>query len=268
MMSREDAITGTSPALVAGRQYHLQTGPQDLAPLCLLVGSPERATHIADRFFAEATLVGDHRGLRSYTGSHNGTAMSVVTTGMGGPSAGMVVAEASKSGAQIFIRVGTCGTLREEAKVGHSVICTGAARFDGASDNWAPPEYPAVPDWRVVAACVSAAEELKVRHHTGIGVTTSCFREGQARVEKGGYLPPLLRDRHEWLVRIGALFYAMEEAALFTWCLTHGQIPIGGVNTVFANRVDDMFSPADESKSIGIALLALKKLEPLVLPRP
>ena len=70
-----------------GLQYHLQTGPNSLAPLCLLVGAPERATLIAEQHFSKSQLIADHRGFRSYTGNVGTTQMSVVTTGMGGASA-------------------------------------------------------------------------------------------------------------------------------------------------------------------------------------
>lgn len=260
-MAKSKHAPAQRPMSADGLQYHLHTGPNALAPLCILVGAPERATLIAEKHFTTHELIADHRGFRSYTGDVRGTPMSVVTTGMGGASAGMVIAEAVQSGARIFIRVGTCGALRKEAKVGHVAICTGAVRFDGASDNWAPVEWPAVADFRVVAACARAAEEKGIRHHLGIGVTTSCFRAGQARPDDQGYVPERLLQRHREMVQCGALFYDMETAALLVWCATHGGYPIGTVNTILANRVDGRFKPkCDEQPAIEIAIAALSSL--------
>lgn len=227
---------GKSTSKKGGRQYHLETRPGDIAENCLLVGSPDRAEMIAESFFRKARKVGDHRGLKSFTGTYHGIPMSVVTTGMGGASTGIVLPEAVASGAERFIRVGSCGALQPGIKVGDSIICTGAVRLDGASDNWAPMEFPAVADWRIVGALVEAAEMLVVQYHIGLGATTSCFNEGQARESNTGYVPKRLLERHEEIVRAGVKFYSMEEATIFVWCATHGQIPCAGVNAVFVNR--------------------------------
>ena len=254
-------IDADRPSTAEGREYHLHTAAGDLAPLCLLVGDPDRAEMIATKLMKEAKKVGDHRGLRSFTGKNfDGSPVSVVTTGMGGASAGIVLPEAVRSGAKAFIRVGSCGALRPGVKPGELVIATAAVRFDGASENWAPIEWPAAADWRVTAALVEAAKAQDVPAHPGIGVTTACFYEGQARPDLHGYLPKRHKLRHKELVRRGALFYSMEEAAIFTWCSTHGGIPCGGVNAVFANRASGEFAPQGEEAAARVALMALALL--------
>lgn len=251
-------IKANRPTGKGGRTYHLHTRPGSLSELCLLVGSPERATMIAKKYLTDAKLVGNHRGLKSYTGKFQGVRMSVVTTGMGSASIGIVLPEAVESGARIFIRVGSCGTLQAEPKVGDSVICTGAVRLDGASDNWAPIQYPAVADYRVVAALVEAAKNLNLPHHIGIGATTTCFREGQARPDINDYVPPRLQALHEELTQRGVLFYSMEEATLFVWCTTHGKRFLAGdVNAIYANRVTNDFKVTGDEEAALIALNAL-----------
>lgn len=252
-------VSADKPTADGGKQYHLETGPDDLAERCLLVGSPERAELIATDLFDvdSARKVGDHRGLKSFTGTYRGVPMSVVTTGMGSATTGIVLPEAVRSGARVFIRVGSCGSLKAEAEVGHAAICTGAVRLDGASENWAPIEYPAVADWRVVSALVAAAEALNLPHYVGIGVTTTCFNEGQARPDDEGYVPPRIQARHDELARRGALFYSMEEATLFVWCSTHGGIPCGAIDAVYANRISNDFGVKGDREAAKIALLAL-----------
>ncbi len=251
-------VKANRPTGKGGRTYHLDTLPGSLSELCLLVGSPERAKMIAKKFFDNAVRVGKHRGLKSYTGEYRGVRMSVVTTGMGSASIGIVLPEAVESGARIFIRVGSCGTLQAEPEVGDSVICTGAVRLDGASDNWAPIEYPAVADYRVVAALVEAAKNLGLPHHIGIGAITTCFREGQARPDLNGYIPPRLQAQHDELQQRGVLFYSMEEATLFVWCTTHGkQFLAGDVNAIYANRVNNDFRGTGDREAALIALNAL-----------
>jgi len=246
------------PKTAEGREYHLHTKAGDLAPYCLLVGDPDRAEMIASKFLKNAVKVGDHRGLKSFTGENfDGLPVSVVTTGMGGASIGIVLPEAVRSGARTFIRVGSCGALRKEVRVGDIAVCTAAVRLDGASENWAPMEWPAAADWRVTAALAKAAKVRRVAAHFGIGVTTACFNEGQARPDDAGYVPRRIRQRHKEFVRRGALFYSMEEAAMFVWCSTHGGIPCGAVNAVFANRVTGEFGTLGEETAAEIALMAV-----------
>lgn len=258
-------IKAERPTAADGKQYHLETGPGDLAKRCLLVGSPERAEMIATKLFdpGSAEKKGDHRGLKSFTGLFEGVPMSVVTTGMGGASTAIVLPEAVRSGARVFIRVGSCGALKAEAEVGHAVICTGAVRLDGASESWAPIEYPAVANWVIVGALVHAALEAGHPYHVGIGITASDFYEGQARPNDDGYVPPRIQARHDELVRCGALFYSMEEATLFVWCATHGGIPSASISTVYANRtVSDRPNPASDEPASEIALRVLSVFEP------
>lgn len=243
-----------------GRKYHLQTLTGDIAPHCLLVGSPERAEMIAKTLFRLWRKVGDHRGLKSFTGEYDGVPVSVVTTGMGGPSTAVVLPEAVFSGAKRFIRVGSGGALWKEPKPGESMICTAAVRLDGASKNWAIIEYPAVADYRVVAALVASAQELNLPYYVGIGATTDDFNEGQARPDDSGYIPPRLQAQHDELVRRGVLFYSMEEAALFVWCTTHGGYWAGAIDAVYAQRQTNEFGAVGDEAAAQIALRALVKL--------
>jgi uridine phosphorylase len=257
----EAEIKADKPSTPDGQAYHTEIAPGSLAPHCLLVGSPERAEMVATKLFTDAELVGSHRGLKSFTGRYQGMRVSVVTTGMGGPSAGIVLPDALRSGARAFVHVGSCGGLKPYMRPGDAIIATGAVRLDGASENWAPMEYPAVPDWRVVQALHFAARmEPHTAVHSGIGITSSCFYEGQAREDYLGYLPERLLKRHEELVHRGAASYSMEEAAIFVWCSTHGGIPCGSINAVFANRLTNEFKACGEEEAAKIALGALRQL--------
>jgi len=241
-----------------GREYHIKTLPGDLAERCLLVGSPARAELIAEQMLEDAVQVDmSYRKLFCFTGKYSGVPVSVATSGMGCPSEGIVMPEAYKTGARAFIRVGSCGALWEETQPGDSAICMGAARYDGASVNWADLPYPAVPDPRFVLALMNSAKKLGLPYHIGVGVTTDCFNEGQARpdpLSKDEYVPPHLKARHEWLIRNGALFYSMEEAALFVWCLTHGGIPCGAIDAIYCNRITGVFEPVGDEAAARIAL--------------
>lgn len=251
------------PAALGGVQYHTRTGPRDLAALCLIVGAPGRADMIARKYLpASRRFANDARGLVSHTGKYRDIEISVTTSGMGGPSMGIVLPEAVRSGARVFIRVGSCGSLIRESKIGDVIIPTAAIRFDRTADDWAPPEYPAAADWRVVGALQRAAQAKAPGHfHLGVECTTSDFYTGQGRPNLFGAVPDRMHARHQEVLRLGSACYSMEAAPLFVWCATEGGgLPAGAINAVFANRHTNEWGTEGEELAAEIALDALVSL--------
>ena len=241
-------------------QYHTHTGKNDLSPLCLIVGAPGRADMIAAKYLKKAKrFANEHRGLVSHTGTYRGVSVSVTTSGMGGPSIGIVLPEAVRSGARIFIRVGSCGSLIPNSKPGEVIIPTAAIRYDGTADVWAPPEYPAYASWQVVRALQQSAAKLAPRKfHLGVECTTSDFYTGQGRPNLFNDVPDRMLKRHEEVLRLGAACYSMEAATLFVWCATEGGgLPAGAVNAIFANRHTNEWAVAGEELAAKVALEAL-----------
>jgi uridine phosphorylase len=79
-----------------------------------------------------------HRGLWGYTGqASDGQPLTIQSTGMGGPSAAIVIAELADLGVDTLIRVGTCGALAEELALGQLLVVTEALPFDGTSRSLA-----------------------------------------------------------------------------------------------------------------------------------
>ncbi|MEG2139063.1 MAG: uridine phosphorylase, partial [Oscillospiraceae bacterium] len=95
-----------------------------------------------------------NREYTTYTGTLLGEKVSVVSTGIGGPSASIAMEELIHLGAHTFVRVGTCGGMRLDVQSDDVVIATGAIRMEGTSKEYAPIEFPAVPDYDVLSALV------------------------------------------------------------------------------------------------------------------
>ena len=141
-----------------GIQYHLQIEKGDVGKYVILPGDPKRCEKIAAHF-EDAKLVADSREFVTYTGYLEGEKVSVTSTGIGGPSASIAMEELVRCGADTFIRVGTCGGIDTNVKSGDLVIATGAVRMEGTSREYAPIEFPAVADYRIVQALEQAAKE-------------------------------------------------------------------------------------------------------------
>ena len=149
-------------------------GVGDVAEYVLLPGDPKRAEKIAT-FFDDARKVADYRGYVTYSGKVGETAISTCSTGIGCPSAAIVVEELIKIGTKNLIRVGTTGALQPEIEIGDIIIATAAVRADGTTDAYVPPGYPAVADFHVVEALIEAAEKMKKKFHLGIVVSSDAF---------------------------------------------------------------------------------------------
>ena len=196
----------------SGKQYHTGVGPGDIGKYVILPGDPKRCSKIAAHF-EDAKLVADSREYVTYTGTIDGVKVSVTSTGIGGPSAAIAIDELSKCGADTFIRVGTCGGMQEDVCGGDIVIANGAIRMEGTSREFAPIEYPAVPDVNVMNALIAAADEAGTKYHVGVvQCKDSFFGQHEPEIMPVSYE---LTDKWQAWLRMGCLASEMESAALF-----------------------------------------------------
>ena len=100
----------------------------------LLPGDPARAMTLAQQLLTEPKMHNLHRGLWGYSGeTEDGRRLSIQSTGIGGPSAAIVLTELAELGAKRAIRVGTCGALDPELELGELLRVEAALAGDGAS---------------------------------------------------------------------------------------------------------------------------------------
>ncbi|MEX1142662.1 MAG: hypothetical protein WEB79_10175 [Thermoleophilaceae bacterium] len=105
-----------------------------LAERVLLPGDPHRALAVAQAVLDEPKMFNHHRGLWGYTGrAADGEPLTVQSTGMGGPSAAIVVEELVDLGARTLLRIGTCGSLSPELALGTLVAAEEVVATDGTS---------------------------------------------------------------------------------------------------------------------------------------
>jgi uridine phosphorylase len=112
---------------------HLRT-QAPVAERVLLPGDPGRAFRLAQALLEQPKMLNLNRGLWGYTGAAaDGGPMTIQSTGMGGPSAAIVVEELIELGARRLVRVGTCGALDGEVALGSLIAVERVLARDGAS---------------------------------------------------------------------------------------------------------------------------------------
>jgi len=200
-------------------QPHIRLDHNYGARCALLPGDPARLDHIKT-FLTDAQELAYNREYRSLVGSYQGVSVLAVSTG--------IVEELKNLGVTNMIRIGSCGALQPQVKIGDLVLVSGAVRDDGASKTYIDPIFPAVPDSELLFACVQAAKERTYRYHTGIARShDSFYTDREAEIDA------------YWSKR-GVLGADMETAALYTIGHLRGIRTMSILNNVVAFEEDTL----------------------------
>ncbi len=183
---------------------HVRAEPGEYADACLLPGDPLRAKHIAETFFDDPVQRNSERGMLGYTGTFAGKPVSVQSSGMGCPSAGIVIEELVQLGVKKIIRVGTCGGLQPGMTMGELIVAMSAVPADATATHLigGEPHAPTA-DWELLHSAVHHAKKLGKPVRVGPIVSSDVFYNPDG----GQY--------QRWSDR-GVLAVEMEAAMLFT----------------------------------------------------
>jgi DeoD family purine-nucleoside phosphorylase len=186
----------------------------ELAGRVLLPGDPGRALLLAESLLKRARMFNHHRGLWGYTGlAPDGAPLTIQSTGVGGPSAAIVIHELIEFGARRLLRIGTCGALQASLRLGDLVIATEAIAADGTSRALGAGERIPATGGLLAATIAGAGPSAAARGadgwtvHRGPVVSTDVFYDRRG-LEPG------------WSAA-GALAVEMEAATLFALAALH-----------------------------------------------
>lgn len=234
------------------------------ATLAIIPGDPERVKRIAN-LLDEPQFLASHREFTSYVGKLDGQAVVICSTGIGGPSTSIAVEELAQLGIRTFLRIGTTGAIQTKVNVGDLIVSQASVRLDGASQHFAPLEYPAVADFACTSALVAAARDQGVEPHVGITASSDTFYPGQERYDTvSGRVTQRFEGSLKHWQALGVLNYEMESATLFTMCASQGW-RAACVAGVIVNRTqqeipDDAVIKATETKAVTVVVEAARKL--------
>ncbi len=234
------------------RQYHIDLAPGELADYILLPGDPERVARIAERF-ESVTVERRHREFVSVTGQYRGRRISAVSTGIGADNVEIVIAEILALVKQpTFIRIGSCGVLRDDIGLGELVITTGAVRLEATTRYFVHEGYPAVADYAAVAALLEAANSLGLPAHLGITATAPGFYGAQGRPIP--QLPIRFPDLADEMTRQRVVNFEMEASAVLVLAGLAG-CRAGVVCAAYAQRVSGAFVAGEQKERAEAACI-------------
>jgi 5'-methylthioadenosine phosphorylase len=189
---------------------HIKAKSGDVSKYVVVVGDPARAKFLAENFLENVKLVNESRGFFIYTGTYKDVNVSVAVHGIGAPSAAIVFEELRALGAEVMIRLGTCGGLVEDIDVGDFVVPVGASRNPGGTlwQYFGEVTPPASPDPKLTVMLI---DEAGKRWRTFVGPVYSSdafYTES----------PDFARR----LSRMGIIAVEMETATLFSLSWVRG----------------------------------------------
>ncbi|NND74354.1 MAG: purine-nucleoside phosphorylase [Ilumatobacter sp.] len=206
---------------------HLRAEEGDYAPNVLCPGDPVRAQYIAETFFDPGfRQVNAERGMLGFTGTFEGAPVSVQSTGMGTPSAGIVFEELVMLGAQRLVRVGTCGGLQPGMAMGDTVIGISAS-----ADDQTPLRYAAMNGYAPTATFTLAENAAQLSRESGAGGV----HVGPI-VTSGIFYDPDPDTFGRWR-RLGHLGVEMEAAMMYTVAA------VKGIEALAMMTVSDILAP-------------------------
>jgi uridine phosphorylase len=225
------------------KQYHIDLARGELAEYILLPGDQDRVAKVAQRF-ESVEFQRRHREFASATGQFRGRRISVVSTGIGADNIEIVIAEIlAITDKPTFVRIGSCGVLRDDIGLGDLVISTGAVRLESTTNYFVHEGYPAVADYRAVAALVEAANRLGHTAHLGVTATAPGFFGAQGRPIP--QLPIRFPNLADEMTRQGVINFEMEASALLVLAALAG-CKAGVVCTAYAQRVSGAFVQGEQ----------------------
>ncbi|MGE5408190.1 MAG: hypothetical protein ACM3NV_06210 [Syntrophothermus sp.] len=181
-----------------------------IAEDAILVGDPGRALMLAQELLEKPKMSNHARGLWGYSGrTPAGAGLTIQSTGMGGPSAALVLADLAELGVRRAVRVGTATALGPRPQPGELVLVT------AAHSGLAPAATPALPDPELTEAL---AGELGSGGHPGEAISFDTLHPpGGAPAAPGDVADmqtaALLRRARELGLRVAAVLIVVAGAA-------------------------------------------------------
>lgn len=113
---------------------HLEAKPGEIANTVLLPGDPLRAKFMAENLLEDVVCYNKVRNMYGFTGSYNGKRVSIQGSGMGMGSVSIYVHELINDyHVKNIMRVGTCGSIKEELSLGQVILATSASGDSNAN---------------------------------------------------------------------------------------------------------------------------------------
>ena len=195
---------------------HIAAARGDFAGVALMPGDPRRAEYIATRFLTDARRVSEVRNMYGYTGLFRGRRVSVMAHGIGIPSCSIYATELIREfGVTTLIRVGSCGALPADVKLGDVILAQGASTDSRVNRlRFLDHDFAAISDYELLACAAGVARERGIAVRVGNVFSSDFFYSPQPQI-------------FDVLESMRILAVEMEIAGLYGVAAEHGARSLG-----------------------------------------
>lgn len=134
----------------------------------LLTNFTNYLTKFAEQFKCE--IYGDDRPMQAAT---NADGLSIVKFGIGSPNAAIIMDLLSARKPRGCLFLGKCGGLKTTSEIGHFILPIAAIRGEGTSNDYFPPEVPALPSFKLHKFVSEIMIQRGLDYRTGVVYTTN-----------------------------------------------------------------------------------------------
>lgn len=190
----------------------------DIAETVLLPGDPLRAKFIAETYLEDVVQFNSVRNMFGYTGTYKGKRVSVMGTGMGCPSIGIYTYELIHMfGVKNLIRIGSCGAMHENVKLGDIVMAAGSCTDTNYAHQYKlPGTYTAIATFDLLRKAVDAAEKFQFPYVVGNVLTSDVFYDEEADWKRWKEMGVLAAEMESYALYCNAAKAGVNALAIFT----------------------------------------------------
>ncbi|CAB0994307.1 purine-nucleoside phosphorylase [Corynebacterium diphtheriae] len=224
---------------------HINPKGVDIAETVLLPGDPLRAKFIADTYLEDVVQYNSVRNMLGFTGTYQGTPISVMGSGMGMPSIGIYSYELINFfDARNVIRVGSIGAMQKDIDLYEIIVAASASTDSNFLEQYnLPGTYAPTASWTLLRAFMDEADRKGKKVHVGNILSSDVFYNADSTVNE------------RW-ARMGVLGVEMESAALYSIAAYAGANALG-VFTVSDNLFTGARTTAEERESAFTDMMEL-----------
>lgn len=224
---------------------HINPKGVDIAETVLLPGDPLRAKFIADTYLEDVVQFNSVRNMLGFTGTYQGTPVSVMGSGMGMPSIGIYSYELINFfDARNVIRVGSIGAMQKDIDLYEIIVAASASTDSNFLEQYnLPGTYAPTASWTLLKAFMDEADHKGKKVHVGNILSSDVFYNTDSTV-------------NECWARMGVLGVEMESAALYSIAAYAGANALG-VFTVSDNLFTGARTTAEERESAFTDMMEL-----------
>lgn len=122
----------------------------------------------AERF--DVPVIGADKPMQVAT---NKEGLSIINYGIGSPNAALIMDLLIARMPKGVLFLGKCGGLKDSTTIGHFILPIAAIRGDGTSNDYFPPEVPALPSFKLHKFVSDRIRERDLEYRTGVVYTTN-----------------------------------------------------------------------------------------------